>query len=136
MEPEDSRELLFTKEFEEAKCLTLSEVSILLNQTTQRRTQDKISAPQSDVFLKVKEYANRFARFQNSKEYVREIRRLLNRRNLHEFEIASLVNLCPGNAEEAITLIPSLRRLDEQTIQEIIDDLDVFAMQQDEAEED
>jgi DNA-directed RNA polymerase II subunit RPB4 len=49
---------------------------------------------------------------------------LLSRKQLHKFEQAALANLCPENADEAKSLIPSLEgRLDDSDLQELLEDL-------------
>jgi DNA-directed RNA polymerase II subunit RPB4 len=43
---------------------------------------------------------------------------------LHKFEIAALANLCPETAEEAKTLIPSLKnKIDDDELQKILEDI-------------
>lgn len=135
MENEDARDLKFSEEIEKAKCLSLSEVSLILKQTTQNRSHVKLPLPQTEVFHQVQEYANRFSKQITSKEYIKGMRKALDQYNLHEFEIASLVNLCPGNTDEALTLIPSLKRIDEQSLQIIMYDLESYANPQDEDED-
>jgi DNA-directed RNA polymerase subunit F len=49
--------------------------------------------------------------------------RVLERYPLHSFEAAQIANLCPETAEEARTLIPSLRGQDEHQLQALLDDL-------------
>ncbi len=49
---------------------------------------------------------------------------LLAEKELEEFEIAALGNLCPETAEEARSLIPSLaKRFDDSELQTILNDL-------------
>ena len=44
--------------------------------------------------------------------------------NLHKFEIAQLINLCPENAEEAKALIPSLEsKIDDEELDNLLRDL-------------
>ena len=49
---------------------------------------------------------------------------ILHQRKLHKFEIAALANLCPETAEEAKTLIPSLKnKIDDDELQKILEDI-------------
>lgn len=82
----------------------------------------------SEVFVKTFAYTDHFRKFRN-RETIQSIRlyvslnqldhtsqrkilehfffcRLLERKKLHKFEIASIANLCPETAEEAKALIP------------------------------
>jgi DNA-directed RNA polymerase subunit F len=52
---------------------------------------------------------------------------LLTEKELEEFEIAALSNLCPETAEEAKSLIPSLaKRFDDEELQSVLNDLASF----------
>ncbi len=43
---------------------------------------------------------------------------------LHKFEVAQIANLCPENAEEAKSLIPSLEnKMDDDEMEEMLKDL-------------
>ena len=45
-------------------------------------------------------------------------------KKLHKFELAALANLCPDNAEEAKSLIPSLEgRFEDEELQQILEDI-------------
>jgi hypothetical protein len=50
----------------------------------------------------------------------------LKKRNLAEFELASLANLLPETAEEAATLVPTLKKLSEDELNQIVNDLMVL----------
>ena len=52
---------------------------------------------------------------------------MLQTKNLHKFEAASLANLCPDNYEEAKALIPSLEdKFDDEELNELLEDLKTF----------
>lgn len=48
---------------------------------------------------------------------------LLKKKNLAEFEIASLANLLPETPEEAKALLPTLRKFDDDELQSILNEL-------------
>ena len=55
------------------------------------------------------------------------VREMLQTKNLHKFEAASLANLCPDNYEEAKALIPSLEdKFDDEELNELLEDLKTF----------
>jgi len=106
-EEEDAAELKLGTDFAVAQCLLNSEVAILLETSQQAHEADESEAELSQVFIKTLGYVKTFSRYKN-KTAVKEVRSLLTKRNLEEFEIASLANLCPESAEEAKSLIPTL----------------------------
>jgi len=106
-EEEDAAELKLGSDFNEAQCLLNSEVAILLETSQQAHEADDSEAELSQVFIKTLNYVKTFSRYKN-KTAVKEVRSLLTKKNLEEFEISSLANLCPDTAEEAKSLIPSL----------------------------
>lgn len=97
--------------------------------------------PTHRVFTKTLDYVKRFNRYKN-KTAVKEVRsyvipsehhcrtlthdlpRVLTRKGLEEYEIASLANLAPENAEEAKTLIPSLKhKFTDEELDGVLNDL-------------
>lgn len=106
IEEEDAALLKFPKEFENAETLTISEVlKILKNrQEQQKNSMQKLN----EVFLKTLEHCEQFNRLGDNKEQISAVRRMLQTKKLHKFELAQLANLCPDSAEEARTFIPSL----------------------------
>jgi hypothetical protein len=42
---------------------------------------------------------------------------------LHQYEIASIANLCPQSNEEATTLLPSLKKCNPDSLQATLDEL-------------
>ncbi|WAR14795.1 RPB4-like protein [Mya arenaria] len=120
---EDASELQFPKEFENAETLLVSEVQMLLEH---RKTQNESAEEEqelSEVFMKTLQYTQRFSKFKN-RETIAAVRNLLMSKKLHKFELAALANLCPDNAEEAKSLIPSLEgRFEDEELQQILEDI-------------
>ncbi|KAL0481857.1 DNA-directed RNA polymerase II subunit RPB4 [Acrasis kona] len=114
---EDASELNFGEDFDKAECLSCAEVSLLL-----KDKRDQMNDGINDVFEKALKYVNQFGGNQNS-ETIKEIRKLGQRQQLHQFEIASLANLAIGDLEEAKTLLPSLKRYTDEAITDMLNDL-------------
>ncbi|KAE8718546.1 DNA-directed RNA polymerase II subunit 4 [Hibiscus syriacus] len=62
----------------------------------------------SQVFEKSLQYVKRFSRYKNP-DAVRQIREILSRYQLAEFELCVLGNLCPETVEEAIAMVPFIK---------------------------
>lgn len=108
VEEEDAALLKFPKEFENAQTLTISEVlKILENREEQSKKADSGQKP-NEVFVKTLTHCRQFNRLGENREKISAVRRLLQDKKLHNFELAQLANLCPDTAEEARTFIPSL----------------------------
>ncbi|XP_062514310.1 DNA-directed RNA polymerase II subunit RPB4-like [Corticium candelabrum] len=122
-EEEDASELRFGKEFENAEALINSEVFMLLEHRKSQNDSTDEEQELSDVFVKTLTYTQRFSRYKN-RETIQAVRVLLARKQLHKFEQAALANLCPENADEAKSLIPSLEgRFDDSELQDLLEDL-------------
>ncbi|VDI63703.1 DNA-directed RNA polymerase II subunit RPB4-like [Mytilus californianus] len=122
-EEEDASELLFPKEFENAETLLISEVQMLLDHRKQQNESAEEEQELSEVFMKTLNYTSRFSKFKN-RETITAVRSLLMQKKLHKFELAALANLCPDNAEEAKSLIPSLEgRFEDEELQHILEDI-------------
>ncbi|XP_028805501.1 DNA-directed RNA polymerase II subunit 4-like [Neltuma alba] len=126
-EDEDASELKFGEDFEKAKCLMNCEVALLLEhkleQFKQMSGDSNNHTPQ--VFEKSLQYVKRFSRFSNQ-DAVKQVREVLSRYQLAEYELAVLGNLCPETVEEAISVIPTLKakgRLDADAIEKLLNDL-------------
>ncbi|XP_022090140.1 DNA-directed RNA polymerase II subunit RPB4-like [Acanthaster planci] len=120
---EDASELKFPKEFEQAETLLNSEVRMLLEHRKQQNESQEEEQELSEVFMKTLNYTERFSRFKN-RETIADVRGLLQQQKLHKFELASLANLCPENAEEAKALTPSLEgRFEDDELQEVLDNI-------------
>mmetsp|Transcript_25148 Transcript_25148/g.63248 ORF Transcript_25148/g.63248 Transcript_25148/m.63248 type:complete len:137 (+) Transcript_25148:54-464(+) len=117
---ENAAELKLGPEFQDARCLMYSEVAILLE-----FSQDA-DAEVPEMVQKTLDYVKRFSRF-DSQTAVREARKTLERNQLHQFEVATVGNLCPAEAEEAKALVPSLEgRFADSDIQDMLVDLSRF----------
>ncbi|PLW07668.1 hypothetical protein PCANC_09547 [Puccinia coronata f. sp. avenae] len=102
IQEEDASQLKLGPDFNEAGCLSISEVKLLLEQ--------RAKATDTAVYKKTQEYVNQFARF-NSTDSAQAARQILSKdTDLKQFEAAQLASLCPEEAEEAKSLIP--RRVD------------------------
>eukprot|EP00871_Galdieria_phlegrea_P005556 jgi/Galph1/6000/GphlegSOOS_G4703.1 len=131
LEQEDATVLQLGDDFssERAQPLTISEVSILLSR--KREMLRELEGPRaeefSSVFKKFLEYVERFDRYKGL-EAATNVRNLLQRHHeLHPFEVASLANLCPADAEEAKTIIPSLKdKIDDSSLNQLLQDLASF----------
>ncbi|GMY24045.1 DNA-directed RNA polymerase II subunit 4-like [Fagus crenata] len=127
-EEEDASELKIGDDFLKSKCLMNSEVAILLEHRCEQlkhMSEDSINQfPQ--VFEKSLQYVKRFSRFTNQ-DAVKQVREVLSRYQLAEFELAVLGNLCPETVEEATSVVPSLktkgRGHDHEKIEKLLNDL-------------
>lgn len=108
VEEEDAALLKFPKEFKDAETLIIAEVLKILE--NRKEQSDKADSGQklNEVFVKTLEHCKTFNRLGENKEKIHAVRRMLQNKNLHKFELAQLANLCPDSAEEARTFIPSL----------------------------
>merc|ERR1712192_263617 len=94
-------------ESSEPRCLLNAEVALILEHKLQ--TQEEQGLQPKAVFLKAHEYVNRVKQFGDKESTTRVRQDLEKLKGLQDFEIAQLGNLCPDDAEEAKTLIPSLQ---------------------------
>lgn len=117
----EASDLIFPKEFDNADVLLISEVKLLLEF---RKAQNENSEEELPLTtMKTLAYAQRFSKFSN-RETINATRNMLMHKNLHKYELASIANLCPENADEAKSFIPSLEnRIDDQSLQEVLDDI-------------
>lgn len=118
---EDSAVLKFPKEFEHAETLTISEVlKILENREEQSKKNDSGQKP-NEVFVRTLEHCRLFNRLGDNRERIQAVRRMLQTKKLHKFELAQLANLGPDSAEEARIFIPSLENnFQDEELQEIL----------------
>ncbi|CAF1014730.1 unnamed protein product [Didymodactylos carnosus] len=137
-EEEDAAQLKFPKEFDNAEPMMISEVLMMLESRRQQQQQlsmnggmgdDDDETPLSEAFNDTITYCERFSKFKN-KEAIGAVRNLLFPQDnsgsfkLHKFEAALLSNLCPTQAMEAKTLIPSLEsKLDDDECQKLVDEI-------------
>ncbi|KAJ2554172.1 RNA polymerase B [Coemansia sp. RSA 1933] len=100
----DAGKLELGEDFQDAECLLISEVKVLLEAQYEGRKDEK---DLSGVFTKTLEYVQKFSRYTN-RDTIKEVRALLKPTNLEGFETAQLGNLCCSEYEEAKMLIPSI----------------------------
>ncbi|PRQ15843.1 putative DNA-directed RNA polymerase [Rosa chinensis] len=126
-EDEDASELKIGEDFLKAKCLMNSEVAILLeHRYDQMKQMSGDSTPLPQVFEKSLQYVKCFSRFTNQGS-VKQVREVLSRYQLAEFELAVIGNLCPETVEEAKAIVPSLktkgRGHDDEAVERLLNDL-------------
>jgi len=134
MESFDSSEQLdLGEEFKDKICLTVSEVAHMLIRKKEELEKEPQSDYINDVFDKSLTYARRFGGGLSEettkaiKSYLTRVKlttKTSERKNLQTFEVAELANLMPGDAEEALTLIPSLREFEEKEVEKLLKELE------------
>eukprot|EP00934_Nitzschia_sp_Nitz4_P003154 Nitzschia sp. Nitz4//scaffold29_size155292//64758//65313//NITZ4_002655-RA/size155292-augustus-gene-0.70-mRNA-1//1//CDS//3329546439//3144//frame0 len=135
---ENAAERQFGPEFEDIHILSNAQVAVILQVSARSaRTNDEEI---NDVYSKTQKYVERFNTMTNpekdNQELVEELDNLQDALStfrketddgeeleLHPFEVAALMNLVITDTlvEEAVALIPSLSRLPEAAIDEILD---------------
>ncbi|KAG2222629.1 hypothetical protein INT45_008293 [Circinella minor] len=123
LEHEDAATLALGEEFVNSQCLYISEVRILLEAQQDSKETGNENRPTTSITTKTLDYVRTFSRFTN-RDSVREIRQLLGKDDLAQFEVAQLANLCCEDAEEAKALIPSLgQKIDDEKVQELLNEM-------------
>lgn len=127
-EEENAADLKLGEEFLKAKCLMNCEVAMILEhrlEQAQQLSEDPMNQ-MSQVFEKSLHYVKRFSRYKNP-DAVRQVREVLSRYQLAEFELCVLGNMCPETVEEAVALVPTLkdksRGLDDEAIEKMLNEL-------------
>lgn len=127
-EEENAAELKLGEDFLKAKCLMNCEVAMILEhrlEQAQQLSEDPMNQ-MSQVFEKSLHYVKRFSRYKNP-DAVRQVREVLSRYQLAEFELCVLGNMCPETVEEAVALVPTLkdksRGLDDEAIEKMLNEL-------------
>ncbi|KAI7834017.1 HRDC-like protein [Kickxella alabastrina] len=100
----DAARLELGDDFQEAECLLISEVRVLLEAQYDAKKEDKNL---KEVYTKTLEYVQKFSRYTN-RDTIKEVRALLKPTELEAFECAQLGNLCCSEWEEAKSLVPSI----------------------------
>ncbi|KAK9726459.1 hypothetical protein RND81_05G216800 [Saponaria officinalis] len=127
-EEENAAELKLGDDFMKEKCLMNGEVALILERRLEQMQQVSEDALNSmpQVFEKSLQYVKKFSRYKNP-DAVRQVREILSRHELAEFELAVLGNLCPETVEEAIAMVPSLkdkgRGIHDDAIDKMLNDL-------------
>ncbi|KAI7903193.1 HRDC-like protein [Cokeromyces recurvatus] len=102
---EDASTLKLGEEFSTAQCLYISEVRIILEAQEDSKENGTDTRPRTNVMSKTVDYVRTFSKFNNI-EAVREVRQVLAKDNMSQYEVAQLANLCCEDAEEAKALVP------------------------------
>ncbi|KAJ2719283.1 RNA polymerase B [Coemansia sp. Benny D115] len=100
----DAATLDLGADFQDAECLLISEVKVLLEAQYDNKKEEKNL---KEVYTKTLDYVQRFSRYTN-RDTIKEVRALLKPTDLEPFECAQLGNLCCNEYEEAKSLIPSI----------------------------
>ncbi|KAK8969551.1 hypothetical protein KSP40_PGU020031 [Platanthera guangdongensis] len=130
-EEENAADLKIGDEFLKAKCLMNCEVALILDRRLEQLQQmsDDPTNQLSQVFEKSHQYVKRFSRYKNQ-DAVKQVREILSRNKLSEFELSVLGNLCPETVEEAIAMVPSLktkgRAVDDDAVEKMLNDLSLI----------
>jgi len=128
VDEEDASELRLGPDFDEAHCLSLAEVKIVIEskRDDDREQAQETSTTSTRVFEKTLAYVQRFSG-NTTGPAASAIRNLHVDAGLHDFEGAVISNLTPQDWDEAKTLIPSLeqddRGLTEEKIQMMLDEM-------------
>ncbi|XVE83243.1 hypothetical protein DITRI_Ditri16bG0072100 [Diplodiscus trichospermus] len=119
------------EEEENAAELKIGDVALILEhkyEQLQQMSDDPMNQV-SQVFEKSLQYVKRFSRYKNP-DAVRQVREILSRYQLAEFELCVLGNLCPETVEEAIAMVPSIktkgRAHDDDAIERMLNDLSLI----------
>ncbi|SBT70644.1 DNA-directed RNA polymerase II 16 kDa subunit, putative [Plasmodium malariae] len=113
-------------EFKNCKCLNLCELQLILGD--QLRLTSKRNEEAQALIKSSFDYASKFATIKNRSSIV-DVRTNLERiGELHEYEIAMLVNLLPKTILEARYFIPSLIRLNDEILNSILEHLISYKM--------
>ncbi|KAJ2486186.1 DNA-directed RNA polymerase II subunit rpb4 [Coemansia sp. RSA 2050] len=78
----DAGKLKLGEDFQDAECLLISEVKVLLEAQYESKKEEKSL---TDVYTKTLEYVQKFSRY-TSRDTVKEVRALLKQTNLEPFE--------------------------------------------------
>ena len=132
---QDSAKLEFDSIWKEAKCLNICEVEQLLKTPYLQGEAGGATKPHLEMAFK---HARRFSKLRDA-QALAELRMALedweapssvgtnqSDSKLSPFEQAQLVNLVPGDAEEAMSLIPSLLRFSPIDVASILDIISSF----------
>ncbi|ORX95239.1 DNA-directed RNA polymerase II subunit RPB4 [Basidiobolus meristosporus CBS 931.73] len=123
VEEEDASQLKLGEEFQNAQCLFISEVKILLEAQRDAKVDEVGEKSLTSVFQKTMNYVQQFSRFTN-RDTVREVRQLLSKQQLEQFEMAQIANLVCEDSDEAKALVPSLTaRKDDDGLQALLNEM-------------
>merc|ERR1719453_401195 len=128
---EDFAKLKLGEIFEAADSYSVlnAEVALILENKLANTPEDADSTA-TEMLHKFKAYVDRFNMY-SGQENVKKVRELLERRGLHDFEVSAVANLHPGQADEAFSLVKSLRDqihtdLTEESANEMLEELATY----------
>ncbi|MCL7049429.1 hypothetical protein MKW94_009679 [Papaver nudicaule] len=107
------------------ECLMNCEVALILDRNMIIFKQCLVI----QVFEKSQQYIKRISRYKNA-DAVRQVREILSKYQLVEFELWVLGNLCPETANEAKSIVPSIttkeRGCTDENIEKMLGDLSLI----------
>ncbi|KAJ2764862.1 RNA polymerase B, partial [Coemansia nantahalensis] len=117
----DAARLELGVDFQDAECLLISEVKVLLEAQYDSKKEEKNL---DEVYTKTLEYVQKFSRYTN-RDTIKEVRALLKPTELEPFECAQLGNLCCSEYEEAKSLVPSIgSRISDEDLDSLLKQMD------------
>lgn len=120
----DITQLRYGRELDGCRCLNLCEVRLIL--TDQLRSNCRRTPQAQNVIRQAYDYSASFAKIK-VRQAVLDLRSVLDKHgDLVEFEIASLVNIFPRSPDEAKCLVPSLARLKDARLSQILHELESY----------
>lgn len=109
-------------EFSGSESFSISQIRHVLELSRDRMLQEKGEAGISLVFRKTLDYVNVFSKI-NNRQTVENIRSLFPDGEFDGFEATSLMNLACETSDEAKILIPSLSRIPDDHLQNILNEM-------------
>mmetsp|Transcript_9293 Transcript_9293/g.16416 ORF Transcript_9293/g.16416 Transcript_9293/m.16416 type:complete len:138 (-) Transcript_9293:651-1064(-) len=101
--------------FNQGMVLSTGEAAYLLTTYTAQRKENNPSFQMPPVVKKTYEYTSKFAQVKTV-EALKLIREFLLERKIHQYEYGVLSSLMPETSDEAIALLPSLRRFSDNEL--------------------
>lgn len=118
---EEAGQELRLGDFQHVHCLSMSEARLITDAIFDQRKKSGRKVTQTESLTKMQDYMDTYARFK-SQPALDEFEALLNQHpDLESFERSQLTTLCPGDADEAKTLIPSLAsKIDDGVLNDLL----------------
>jgi len=112
-------------EFNEAHALSISEARLIVEATETMRKKGNKKLRETESLSKMLTYMDAFSRFRTLTTLNQLETLMSGYPQLETFEKAQLVTLCPGDAEEAKILIPSLlHKMNDDDLRDLLDQID------------
>ena len=110
MTDEEKPTIELTNEFEQGNCqpITIAGLCALLKQTDKQKKSDQ----ENSIFKETKEYAYKFNKYGMSDDLTKKViklQKIIPDNLITSIETVQLIDILPGNCEEAFSLIPSLK---------------------------